>query len=248
MKKYSSRRACARLVAAPALVAIALFANVSRAAAPVVPDTLEQRIAACTSCHGVHGEGTPGSGYFPRLAGKPAAYLVRQMVNFQQGLRKYAPMEYTVRQLSPDYMREIAQYFSAQEVPYSRSPLPRLSANALQRGEELVSKGDRQRGIPACESCHGERLTGVQPSIPGLVGLPYDYISAQLGSWRTHTRAMAAPDCMALIASRLTDSDITAVAATLASRELPADTHAQAAGTVTPALSCGVLTAAGAGA
>lgn len=248
MKMKSVWRAEVRLIIAPWLVAIALVAGSSHAAAPVVPDTLQQRIAACTSCHGVHGEGTPDSGYFPRLAGKPAEYLVRQMVNFQQGLRKYAPMEYTVRQLGPDYMREIAHYFSAQEVPYSRSPLPRMSASALQRGEQLISKGDRQRGIPACTSCHGEQLTGVQPSIPGLVGLPYDYISAQLGSWRTHTRAMAAPDCMARIAGRLSDSDISAVAATLASRQLPADTHAQAAGTVTPPLSCGVLGAGGAGA
>jgi cytochrome c553 len=61
--------------------------------APAVPDTLQQRIAACTACHGVHGEGTPGSGYFPRLAGKPAAYLARQMQDFQNGLRKYAPLE-----------------------------------------------------------------------------------------------------------------------------------------------------------
>lgn len=230
------------------LLAIVSALEAGHAAAPMVPDTLKQRIAACTSCHGEHGEGTPGSGYFPRLAGKPAAYLVRQMQNFQKGLRKYAPMEYTVRQLDPEYMREIAQYFSEQQVPYERSPLPRMSADALQRGEELVSKGDRQRGIPACASCHGVQLTGVQPSIPGLVGLPYDYISAQLGSWRTRTRAMAAPDCMALIANRLSESDITAVAAALASRQLPADTHAQVAGSVKPPLSCGVLATGGEGA
>ena len=213
--------------------------------APAIPDTLQQRIAACTTCHGVHGEGTPGSGYFPRLAGKPAAYLARQMQDFQNGLRKYAPMEYTVRQLPPVYMREIAEYFAAQQVPYSRSPLPPVSAATLQRGEQLVSKGDPVRKIPACASCHGSQLTGVQPSTPGLVGLPYDYISAQLGSWRTHTRATVAPDCMATVANRLSESDITAVAAALASRELPADTHAQPAGSVTPPMPCGVLGATG---
>ena len=71
------------------------------------------------------------------------------------------------------------------------------------------------------------------------------YISAQLGSWRTHTRATVAPDCMALVATRLSGSDITAVAASLASRQLPADTHAQPAGSVTPPLRCGVLGATG---
>jgi len=234
------------------LLALSLFGFVAMAADqpstpahPAIPDTLQQRIVACTTCHGVHGEGTPGSGYFPRLAGKPAAYLARQMQDFQNGLRKYAPMEYTVRQLSPAYMQEIAEYFATQQVPYSRSPLPPVPATALQRGEQLISKGDPARRIPACASCHGNQLTGVEPSTPGLVGLPYDYISAQLGSWRTHTRATLAPDCMAVVANRLTDSDITAVAAALASRQLPADTHAQAAGSVTPPLPCGVLGATG---
>jgi len=208
---------------------------------PVIPDTLQQRIAACTGCHGVHGEGTPESGFFPRLAGKPAGYLARQMKDFQDGLRKYGPMEYTVRQLSPDYMHDIAEYFAAQEVPYARSPVPAVSTEAHQRGETLVTHGDAARKIPPCVACHGSQLTGVQPDIPGLVGLPYDYISSQLGSWRTKTRATVAPDCMSEIANRLSDSDITAVSAWLASRELPADMHAQAAGTVTPPLHCGVL-------
>jgi cytochrome c553 len=236
-----------RWFAVASLFAFALIgASASRAAdAPVIPDTLQQRIAACTSCHGVHGEGTPGSGYFPRLAGKPAAYLARQLQDFQNGLRKYAPMEYTVRQLPPAYIREIAEYCAAQPVPYSRSPLPPVSAAALQRGEELIGKGDPARRIPACSSCHGSQLTGVEPSTPGLVGLPYDYLSAQLGSWRTHTRSTVAPDCMATVASRLSAADITAVAAALASRELPADTHAQPAGSVTPPLACGVLGASG---
>lgn len=218
------------------------------ASPPKIPDTLQQRIVACTTCHGMHGEGTPGSGFFPRLAGKPAGYLERQLQNFQDGLRKYAPMEYTTRQLSPDYMREIAAYFAAQQVPYARSPAPDVAASVLARGQQLAENGDAARQVPACASCHGSQLTGVEPSTPGLVGLPYDYISSQLGSWRTHTRAALAPDCMATIAQRLDASDITAVAAWLATHEVPADTHAQAAGSVTPPMACGVLGANGAGA
>lgn len=236
-----------RSSAAAILFALALGgAPASRAADhPLIPDSLQQRIAACTTCHGVQGEGRAASGYFPRLAGKPAAYLVRQLQDFQDGLRKYAPMEYTVRELDPAYMREIAGYFAAQHVPFERSPMPAVSSAVLQRGAQLLDEGDPSRRIPACASCHGRQLTGVNPSIPGLVGLPYDYISAQLGSWRTHTRATVAPDCMAEVASRLSDSDIGAVAAALASRPLPADTDALPAGSVTPPLRCGVLEAAG---
>jgi cytochrome c553 len=223
------------------LLAPAFAATPAAASSPAVPDTLQQRIAACTACHGAHGEGSPGSGFFPRLAGKPAGYLARQLADFQSGLRKYAPMEYTVRGLDPAYLREIAGYFAAQQVPYARSPLPPVSAATLRRGEQLVSAGDPARGIPACERCHGDQLTGVRPDIPGLLGLPYDYISAQLGAWRTRTRATAAPDCMADVAGRLSEADIGAVAAWLASREPPADMHAQPAGSVQPPLRCGVL-------
>ena len=215
---------------------------------PAVPDTIQQRVAACTGCHGVHGEGSPDSGFFPRLAGKPVGYLTRQLQNFKDGLRKYAPMEYTVRQLSPAYMQEIAEYFAAQQVPYASSTTPNLPATALLRGEQLVTQGDRSLKVPACQACHGQQLTGVEPSVPGLVGLPYDYVSSQLGSWRTGTRASVAPDCMAEVAKRLAPSDITAVSAWLASHAVPPDMHAQAAGSIDPPLVCGVLGAKRAGA
>jgi cytochrome c553 len=206
-----------------------------------VPDTLLQRIAACTACHGVHGEGSADSHFFPRLAGKPAGYLARQLLYFQSGRRRYAPMQYIVQPLSPAYMQEIATYFAAQQVPYAPSPVPAVTAAILGRGERIVTRGDASAKLPACQQCHGAQLTGVQPNIPGLVGLPYDYISSQLGSWRTGTRAAAAPDCMAGIANRLSPEDITAVSAWLASRQPPANVQAQPAGSVTPPLACGVL-------
>lgn len=225
-----------------------LLGGVAYADPPTVPDTLQQRIAACTTCHGVHGEGAQHGDLFPRLAGKPVAYLELQLQNFQRGLRKYAPMEYTVRQLSPEYMHEIAEYFAAQQVPYQSSSVPDLAPSVLQRGQQLVTSGDPSRKVPPCQACHGKQLTGTQPSVPGLVGLPYDYISAQLGSWRTGTRASKAPDCMSEIASRLAPDDITAVAAWLASQSVPADVHPQAANAITPPLRCGVLGSQGDGA
>lgn len=225
----------------------ALLADTSQHAEPI-PDTLVQRLAACTSCHGSHGEGSADSAFFPRLAGKPANYLARQLRYFQDGQRKYAPMQNIVQQLDPAYLQEMAEYFSAQQVAYRRSPIPAVSAAVLRRGERLATEGDAALKLPACESCHGRGLTGVQPDTPALVGLPYDYISSQLGSWRTGTRTAAAPDCMAHIATHLTPDDITAVSAWLANQQPPAAAHAQAAGSVKPPLACGVLGAKGDGA
>lgn len=197
---------------------------------------MEQRLAACTSCHGAHGEGSSDSTQGPRLAGKPAGYLLQQLENFQRGERHHAPMEYVVRQLSPSYLRQIAVYFSRQDLPYRRWPVPKVSAVAMRRGEQLVLHGDPDLSVPACNSCHGARLIGVEPMMPGLVGLSYDYTAAQLVSWRNHDRAAAGPYCMAVVANRMRESDISAVAAWLATQDPPPDMHPEPASTRTSPL------------
>lgn len=213
--------------AAAALLAFAVAgtALAGQANSPAKADPMQQRVAACASCHGAHGEGLPGEVAIPRLAGKPAAYLLQQLEAFQAGDRHHAPMEYVVRQLSPAYLRRIADYFAAQQVPYRKQPVPALSADAMQRGEQLVKHGDASRGIPSCQSCHGDTLTGVQPLMPGLAGLSYAYIDAQLDAWRNHQRSTDGPGCMVVVANRMTGSDVQAVAAWLASQPPPADLH-----------------------
>jgi cytochrome c553 len=185
------------------------------------PDTMAARLEACTPCHGKDGEGT-NDVYFPRLAGKPSGYLYNQLIAFKNGRRKYPPMNYLLEFLPDTYLQDMADYFAEQ-----RPPLPPLGASAvsqqvMQQGQSLVNRGDPARQIPACGSCHGPGLTGMEPGIPGLLGLRANYISAQLGAWRYGTRTAKAPDCMQQVAARLTEPDVTAVAAYLASRPAPA--------------------------
>jgi cytochrome c553 len=194
-----------------------------------VPGTLAQRLTACTSCHG--SATTPpaavGAGgerqYYPRIAGKPSGYLYNQLSNFRDGRRQYPLMTWMVQHLSDDYLREIADYFSAQHLPAPVLDRASLPAAELERGRRLVSRGDTALKVPACIACHGERLTGALPAIPGLLGLPRDYINAQFGAWRNGSRHALAPDCMGSIASRLSLADVSAISAWLASEPLPAD-------------------------
>ena len=109
----------------------------------------------------------------------------------------------------------------------------------LARGRSLVSEGDQAHGVLACSGCHGPKLTGMEPAIPGLVGLHASYISAQLGAWRYGTRTAPAPDCMQLVAATLTESDVTAVAAWLASLPIPPDPSPVPKGTLPMPLPCG---------
>lgn len=200
-----------------------MIANVNAFAEDsAAPETMEARVQACTPCHGAAGKGTSDP-YFPRLAGKPAGYLYNQLLAFRSGRRKYPPMNYLLQFMPDDYLRKISEYF-AQRHP----PLPDPSANevsdvVLSHGEAIANQGDPERGVPACVSCHGSSLTGQEPAIPGLLGLRATYLSAQLGGWRYGTRTAIAPDCMQIVAGHLTEEDVRAVAAWLASVKAPND-------------------------
>lgn len=212
------------------IVAAALGASAALAQSPSAarhvrpPDTLGARLLACTACHGPEGRATP-DGYFPRIAGKPAAYLHNQLRHFQTGRRQAVGMTSLLDHLDDAYLEAIADHFAALDLPYPPPQPPQGTPLQLARGEQLVRAGDPARGLPSCNSCHGERMTGVQPAIPGLLGLPRDYLIGQLGAWQTGLRRASAPDCMADIARKLAAEDVGAVASWLAAQALPADTR-----------------------
>jgi len=208
-------------------------------AAPV-PDTLAQRALACTGCHGKEGRAAP-DGYYPRLAGKPAGYLYNQLLNFRDGRRDYGLMSELIAPLSDAYLKELAGHFASLDLPYAPPQPPALPAPELARAEKLVRSGDAARKLPACTACHGERLTGTQPGVPGLLGLSRDYLNGQLGAWRSGQRQAQAPDCMATIAKALTGAEINALTHYLAGRPLPADPHAAAALPGPAPMRCGGL-------
>jgi cytochrome c553 len=193
---------------------------------------------ACVACHGQEGRAT-NQGYFPRIAGKPAGYLYNQLVNFRDGKRQHATMAYLVDHMSDAYLREIAAYFASLDLPYPPPQTTGAPAASLARGEQLVRQGDASRGIPACASCHGEAMTGVVPAMPGLLGLPRDYILAQFGAWRNGVRRAAAPDCMGEIARRLSPEDVSAMATWLSSQPVRQGVAAAGSLAQTPAMPCG---------
>ena len=96
-----------------------------------VPDTLAQRLVACTSCHArVDARGNPvNDAYYPRIGGKPAGYLYNQLLNFREGRRQYPLMTYLVDHLPDPYLREIAGWFAAQHPP---APQPAPGSMPLQ--------------------------------------------------------------------------------------------------------------------
>ena len=199
---------------------------------------MEARVQGCTTCHGQSGQGTLDE-YFPRIAGKPAGYLYNQLIAFRDGRRRYAPMNYLVAYLPDTYLREIAEHFAKLRPSFTLQEAIQVDAATLSRGQTLATVGDRNRGVPACITCHGAGLTGMEPGIPGLVGLRPNYIAAQLTRWRVGERTAAEPDCMKRIATRLTDAEIHALVAWLARQKPPSDPSPESSNLVRMPLACG---------
>jgi cytochrome c553 len=140
----------------------------------------------------------------------------------------------------PDpYLREIAEHFAKLRPPFAASEQTNVDPAVLARGRALATGGDPQKGVPACVACHGTGLTGMNPGIPGLVGLRAAYISGQLTRWRVGERHAAEPDCMKRVATRLTESDVAAVAAWLARQQPPRDPSPESSNLVRMPLACG---------
>lgn len=202
-----------------------------------VPDTMAERVRPCALCHGAETQATP-DGFSPRIAGKPAGYLFNQLASFRDGRRSYPAMVYLVQYMSDDYLREIADHFSKLELPYPAPEKSTLAEAQASRARNLVEKGDAARGVPACIECHGKSLAGAAPAIPGVLGLPRQYMNAQFGAWRAGRLRSVGPDCMAEVARRLAEEDVPLVTAWLASQPVSAK-PAPATGTLP--LECGSL-------
>ena len=228
--------------AAPLLAAL-LTGHAAMAQDEAIPafttiDSIEARVQGCVTCHGQSGAGTT-DGRFPRIAGKPATYLYNQLVAFRDGTRQYPPMNYLVAYLPDAYLQEMAAHYAKQRPPFTAHEAPKEDAATLARGAVLATAGDANRQVPACIACHGRALTGMEPGIPGLAGLRPTYIVAQLTRWRVGDRHAREPDCMKRIASRLSETDVAAVAAWLGAQATSKDASPESFDRVRMPLACG---------
>lgn len=167
---------------------------------------------ACIACHGAEGAGNAQAS-FPQLARLDAAYLARQIRDFQRGTRKDVLMQPVARALSETEIADVTAYFAAQRPPAPAAADPAL----LARGARLAVSGFWEKDIPACISCHGSGGRGVGGNFPALAGQHASYIAKQLQAWRSGARANDPQGLMKGIALRLPASDIPAVSAYFAS-------------------------------
>ncbi|HMW62317.1 MAG TPA: c-type cytochrome [Accumulibacter sp.] len=165
----------------------------------------------CVGCHGADGNSPAAAN--PIIAGQVREYLYKQLGNFKAAdgkpaLRTNPIMAGMVAALSDEDMHSLAAYFSQQAIKPSLARDEKL----LAEGKALWRKGDFEKGIPACAGCHGPAGAGLPAQYPRLAGQYAEYTATQLKTFRTHERANDPEKMMRVIAGKLSDAQISAVA------------------------------------
>jgi cytochrome c553 len=112
---------------------------------------------------------------------------------------------------------ELAEENDRFEKRDSRTPyVAYVPTGSLARGGDLVATGNSGRTVP-CASCHGADLNGVA-DVPRIAGRSPSYLFRQLYDLRGATRTGGASELMKPVVANLTDADMVAIAAYLASR------------------------------
>ncbi len=161
------------------------------------------------------GEGRADAGY-PRLAGQPESYLVRQLESYADGRRRSAVMEPLARSLTAEERQRLAAEFSARTAPAVET-----TQSYSARGEVLAVRGDHTLRIQACQNCHGPLGRGQAPYGPALAGLSPQYLRAEMAAWRSGARRTDPSGQMQAIAQRLPETDVVEVASYYAGLPLP---------------------------
>jgi cytochrome c553 len=177
---------------------------------------------ACAQCHAFNGS-SDGSGAFPRIAGQSAHYLVQQIRAFRSNVRANAIMSPIAKALSPEEIADVAAYYAGVNAPFL--PLAGAAPALIQRGEQLAKVGNADKDLQACDNCHGPGGIGIPPAIPYLAGQYAQYIAFELKMWQRGYRKNS-PETMFMIATKLDDQDIAALAAYYQQVYAPAKTTA----------------------
>jgi cytochrome c553 len=185
--------------------------NAAPSAQPDPSKGKEKAGQACAACHGVDGNSPIAQN--PVLAGQGYDYLYKQLRNFKgeptkDEARNNPVMSAMVSTLSDDDMRNLAAYFSSQQA----APRAATDKETIELGQKIYRGGIADREVPACAGCHGATGAGVPSQFPRLAGQYAQYTDVQLKAWRSADRANDPNQMMRMIAAKMTDREIAAVA------------------------------------
>lgn len=168
---------------------------------------LPATIASCAGCHGKDGQSIVLG--VPNLVGLQFEYIYNQMNLFADGIRQNVTMKGMVSHLGMQDRVTAAKYYASLDVKELENNAPEIPDSGLIEDpiQRLVYQGNWQRAIPACTTCHGDKLEG-SPSFPRLAGQSADYLVEQLNNWRSGVRKGDQGQMMYNIAQKLSKQEI----------------------------------------
>lgn len=198
----------------PCALGIAAAASAADPAAAKVDLAKAQQIATtlCAACHGADGNSTAPAN--PKLAGQIPEYTAKQLRNFRAPdsspeQRKNAIMTGIAATLSDADMHSLGDFFAGQKLVPEKAIGDK---NSINLGQQIWRAGDASKGLPACAGCHGPSGSGIPAQYPRLSGQYAAYTEAQLKAFRLAERANDPNRMMRLVAVKMTDAEIKAVA------------------------------------
>ena len=135
----------------------------------------EDKSRLCDICHN---NGSHDEGQAPLLEGQPRQYLFIQLKAFKDKRRVTGGMDINTSGMTDEDMRDISEYFAAQEVPQT----------SFKPDSTKVALGRQTADDLKCGSCHGSSYKG-HDEVPRLAGQWSTYILAELKNFRTGRRS-----------------------------------------------------------
>ncbi|MEW6678176.1 MAG: c-type cytochrome [Pseudomonadota bacterium] len=160
----------------------------------------------CAACHSADGNST--NPIYPSLAGQHPEYIAKQLTEFRSGARRNATMAPNAAKLSDDDILNLAAHYSAQPPKTRQAKDAELAAE----GRKLFMGGNQGSGVPACSACHGPAGAGIPVQFPRLANQHSKYVLSQLKNFRSGDRANDGGKMMQVIARKMTDQEMKAVA------------------------------------
>jgi cytochrome c553 len=170
----------------------------------------------CALCHSA--DGISRMAKFPKLAGQRPDYIAKQLRDFRAQRRHNdgGPMLTNAGALTDEQIDEVVTYFG------SLPPPPPADGALDQReaaiGATLFNEGKIEAGVDACATCHlGRGRPGVLA--PRITAQHAGYLRKQLIDFKNGDRENDPRGLMRAVAEALSDTEISAVAAYVATLE-----------------------------
>jgi len=186
---------------------LTLYLSCSTSWAMGDPAAGKEKSASCAACHGADGNSVNPA--WPKLAGQHQGYLVKQLTYFKDGERVNETMKGMASNLTEQDREDLAAYYSSQKVKIGAA-----DPSLVEFGQKIYRSGNASSGVAPCMGCHGPNGAGNPASnYPALRGQNAQYVENQLRGFASGQRHNEnAKKMMQILASRMTDREIRAVA------------------------------------